>query len=147
MLISAAKTGRPVNVKKAQFISGEDMEKVVEKIRIAGNKNVIITERGNTYGYGDYVVDMRNLVTMRKIAPIVFDSTHSIQKGCSGGSNGSNRQFIEPLARAAVAIGVDSIFMEVHDNPETALSDGTSSVRLSNLEDILKSILEISGDK
>jgi|TARA_B110000977_G_scaffold201355_1_gene295541 2-dehydro-3-deoxyphosphooctonate aldolase (KDO 8-P synthase) len=147
MLISAAKTGRPVNVKKAQFISGEDMEKVVEKIRIAGNKNVIITERGNTYGYRDYVVDMRNLVTMRKIAPIVFDSTHSIQKGCSGGSNGSNRQFIEPLARAAVAIGVDSIFMEVHDNPETALSDGTSSVRLSNLEDILKSILEISGDK
>ena len=147
MLVAAAKTGRPINVKKAQFISGEDMEKVVEKIRIAGNKNIVITERGNIYGYGDFVVDMRNLVTMRKIAPLVFDATHSVQKGCSGGSKGSNRQFIEPLAKAAVAVGVDSVFMEVHDNPEAALSDGTSSVRLSKLKNILLNILEITGDK
>tara|TARA_Y100000034_G_scaffold72127_1_gene86981 strand:+ start:3703 stop:4509 length:807 start_codon:yes stop_codon:yes gene_type:complete len=147
MLVASAKTGLPINIKKAQFINGPDMEKVVEKVRISGNDNVVLTERGNIYGYGDYIVDMRNLITMRKFSPIVFDATHSVQKGCSGGSKGSNKHFIEPLAKAAVAVGVDGLFMESHDNPESAFSDGTSSIKLSGLRNILLNILEITGAK
>ena len=145
LLISAGNTGLSINIKKAQFVDGEDMEAVVGKIHSTGNKKVLLTERGNIYGYGNLVVDFRNIITMKKLAPVIFDATHSVQKGTKGGSKGSLREFIEPMARAAVAIGIDGLFMEVHDNPETALSDGSSSVRLSNLESILGRLLEINN--
>ena len=121
------------------------MERVVNKVVLSGNGNVLLTKRGNTFGYGDYVVDMRNLVTMRDYTPVIFDATHSVQKGCSGGSSGSNRHFIEPLAKAAVAVGVDGLFLEVHDNPDNALSDGTSSIKLSELEVMLNNICKVIG--
>lgn len=144
MLIASAKTGLPINIKKAQFINGADMEKAVEKVRLSGNENIVLTERGNIYGYNDYIVDMRNLVIMKQMAPIVFDATHSVQQGCSGGSKGCDTQFIEPLAKAAVAVGIDGLFMEVHDDPKKALSDGASSIVLANLENILINLLEIT---
>lgn len=137
MLVAAAKTGLTVNIKKGQFVSGNDTDRMVNKSTSTGNKKVLLTERGNTFGYGDYVVDYRNLVIMRDFAPTIFDVGHSLQKGCSGGSSGSNLHFAEPLMRAALAVGVDGIFMEVHDNPEKALSDGTSSIKLSDLSNIL----------
>lgn len=145
LLVASAKTNLPVNIKKAQFVNGVDMERAVNKVVLSGNDNVLLTERGNTFGYGDYVVDMRNLVTMRDYAPIIFDATHSVQKGCSGGSSGSNRHFIEPLAKAAAAVGVDGLFLEVHDDPDNALSDGTSSIKLSELEVMLNNICKVIG--
>ena len=147
MLVSAANTGLPINIKKGQFLSGENMERAVEKVRLSGNDNVILTERGNIYGYGDAIVDIRNIIIMKKFAPVIFDATHSVQKGCIGGSKGSNIQFIEPLAKAAMAVGVDGLFIETHDNPDRALSDGTSSIKLSNLEHTLEEILKINGDR
>ena len=143
LLVAAAKTGLPVNIKKAQFVEGKDMEKAVLKVRLSGNDNVLLTERGNIFGYGDYVVDMRNLITMRNYAPVIFDATHSVQKGCSGGSQGSNRHFVEPLAKAAAAVGIDGLFLETHNDPDTALSDGTSSIKLSDLESTLQNICKI----
>ena len=137
MLVAAAETGRMINVKKGQFVSGYDTKKMVDKIRLSGNNNVFLTERGNTYGYGDYIVDFRNLVIMKEYAPVIFDVGHSLQKGCSGGSSGSKIQFAEHYLRAALAIGVDGIFMEVHDDPQKALSDGTTSIKLDNLELLL----------
>ena len=145
LLVASAKTNLPVNIKKAQFVNGVDMERAVNKVVLSGNDNVVLTERGNTFGYGDYVVDMRNLVTMRDYAPVIFDATHSVQKGCSGGSSGSNRHFIEPLAKAAAAVGVDGLFLEVHDDPNNALSDGTSSIKLSELEVMLNNICKVIG--
>tara|TARA_B100002019_G_C21273911_1_gene604023 strand:- start:3320 stop:4123 length:804 start_codon:yes stop_codon:yes gene_type:complete len=143
LLLSAGNTGCGVNVKKAQFVEGDDMIKVVDKIKSTGNKNILLTERGNTYGYGSYVVDFTNIIKMRKISPVIFDATHSVQQGSKGGSCGSFREYIEPLARAGVAVGVDGLFMEVHDRPEEALSDGTSSIRLSNLKNILTRLVKI----
>lgn len=145
LLVAAAKTGLPVNIKKAQFVNGVDMERAVNKVIQSGNDNVVLTERGNTFGYGDYVVDMRNLVTMRDYTPVIFDATHSVQKGCSGGSSGSNRHFIEPLSKAAVAVGVDGLFLETHDDPTNALSDGTSSIPLNQLEEMLNNICKVIG--
>ena len=147
LLVSAGKTQKAVNVKKAQFIDGDDMKRVVGKIESTGNKNILLTERGNIYGYGNYVVDFTNIIKMRKLTPVIFDVTHSVQQGSKGGSSGSFREYIYPLAKAAVAVGIDGLFMEVHDRPEEALSDGTSSVRLSKLENILLNVLEITGDK
>ena len=143
LLVASAKTNLPVNIKKAQLINGLDMERVVDKVVLSENNKVVLTERGNTFGYGDYVVDMRNLVTMREYAPVIFDATHSVQKGCSGGSSGSNKHFIEPLAKAAVAVGVDGMFLEVHDDPDNALSDGTSSIKLSDFETMLNNICKV----
>jgi 2-dehydro-3-deoxyphosphooctonate aldolase (KDO 8-P synthase) len=143
LLVASAKTNLPVNIKKAQFVNGLDMERVVDKVVSSDNNKVVLTERGNTFGYGDYVVDMRNLVTMREYAPVIFDATHSVQKGCSGGSSGSNKHFIEPLAKAAVAVGVDGMFLEVHDDPDNALSDGTSSIKLSDFETMLNNICKV----
>jgi len=143
LLVAAAKTGLPVNIKKAQFVNGVDMERAVNKVVMSNNSNVVLTERGNTFGYGDYVVDMRNLVTMREYAPVIFDATHSVQKGCSGGSSGSNKHFVEPLAKAAVAVGIDGLFLEVHNTPDNALSDGTSSIKLDNLENVLNNICNV----
>lgn len=137
MITAAAKTGCVINIKKGQFVSGYDTDRMVDKAVQSGNSNVLLTERGNTFGYGDYIVDYRNLVVMREYTPVVFDATHCIQKGCSGGSSGSHRHFIEPLSSAAIAVGVDGLFMEVHDRPEEALSDGTSSIELSKLKNIL----------
>lgn len=134
MLVEAAKTGLPVNVKKGQFISAEDTERVVGKV---GGADVWLTERGNIFGYGNYIVDMRNLVIMKRYAPVIFDATHSVQQGAKGGSSGSQKEFIEPLAKAAVVVGVDGLFMEVHDNPDKALSDGTSSLDLKKLSLLL----------
>jgi len=140
MLVCASKTGLPVNVKKGQFISADDTEKVVDKVKQSGNSDVWLTERGNIFGYGNYIVDMRNLVIMKKYAPVIFDCTHSIQQGTKGGSSGSQKEFIEPLSKAAVSIGVDGIFMEVHDDPDNALSDGTSSLHLNDLSPLLKKL-------
>ena len=137
MLVEAAKTGLPVNVKKGQFISAEDTERVVGKV---GDADVWLTERGNIFGYGNYIVDMRNLVIMKRYAPVIFDATHSVQQGAKGGSSGSQKEFIEPLAKAAIAVGVDGLFMEVHDNPNKALSDGTSSLHLDDLTPLLKKL-------
>ena len=143
LLVAAAKTGLPVNIKKAQFVNGVDMERAVNKVVMSDNNNVILTERGNTFGYGDYIVDMRNLLIMKNYAPVIFDATHSVQKGCSGGSSGSNKHFVEPLAKAAAAIGIDGLFLEVHNNPDNALSDGTSSITLNNLENVLNNICKV----
>jgi 2-dehydro-3-deoxyphosphooctonate aldolase (KDO 8-P synthase) len=137
MLVCAAKTGLPINVKKGQFISAEDTEKIVDKVK---GSDVWLTERGNIFGYGSYVVDMRNLVIMKRFAPVIFDATHSVQQGAKGGSSGSQKEFIEPLAKAAVAVGVGGLFMEVHDNPDKALSDGTSSLDLKDLTPLLKKL-------
>jgi len=133
MIVAAAETKRIVNIKKGQFISGTDTERVVDKSFLAGNRSVFLTERGNTFGYGDYVVDYRNIQIMKKYAPVIFDVGHSLQKGCSGGSSGSNMEFAESLLRASLAVGVNGVFMEVHDDPVNALSDGTTSVKLSEL--------------
>ena len=138
LLVSAAKTGKIVNVKKGQFISGKDTDRITSKIKDSENDMIFLTERGNNFGYDDYIVDFRNITIMQKNAPVIFDVGHSLQRGCAGGSSGSNMEFAEPLLRAALAVGVEGIFMEVHDNPERALSDGTTSVKLSDLEPLLE---------
>tara|TARA_B100002019_G_C21247769_1_gene589354 strand:- start:504 stop:1316 length:813 start_codon:yes stop_codon:yes gene_type:complete len=143
LLISAANTGKIVNVKKGQFISGYDTDRIVGKIKGSNNDLIFLTERGNTFGYDDYIVDFRNISIMKKNAPVIFDVGHSLQRGCAGGSSGSHMEFAEPLLRAALAIGVEGIFMEVHDDPDNALSDGTTSVKLSSLKGLLERSLSL----
>lgn len=143
LIVAAAKTGKIINIKKAQFVSGYDTENMVKKSKHNGNDRVFLTERGNTFGYGDYIVDFRNLVIMRDYAPVVFDVGHSLQNGCSGGSSGSKIQFAESYLRAALAIGVNGIFMEVHDVPENALSDGTTSIKLDSLYELLNRNMDL----
>lgn len=145
LIVAAAKTGKIVNIKKAQFVSGYDTKKMVDKSRDSGNDKIFLTERGNTFGYGDYVVDFRNLVIMRDYAPVIFDVGHSLQNGCSGGSSGSKIQFAESYLRAALAVGVDGIFMEVHNDPQNALSDGTTSIKLDSLYELLNRNMDIWG--
>src|SRR4029077_16332171 len=139
LLVAAAKTRRVVNVKKGQFLSPWDMTNVVEKIASAGNTNIIITERGASFGYQNLVVDMRSFPIMQRTGyPVVFDVTHSVQlPGGQGHSSGGQPQFIEPLARAGVAAGVDGIFLETHDNPAKALSDGPNALPLQELLGLL----------
>jgi 2-dehydro-3-deoxyphosphooctonate aldolase (KDO 8-P synthase) len=146
LLEAAAKTGRIVNVKKAQFLSPWDMTNVAEKIAQAGNHRIILTERGASFGYQNLVVDMRSFPVLKKLGyPVVFDATHSIQlPGGQGHASGGQPEFIEPLARAAVAAGVDGIFLETHDNPEAALSDGANALPLSQLARLLKCLKELS---
>ncbi len=134
LLIAAAKTGRIVNVKKAQFLSPWDMTNVVEKIAASGNDKIILTERGASFGYQNLVVDMRSFPILQKLGyPVVFDVTHSVQlPGGQGHASGGQPEFIEPLARAGVAAGVDGIFLETHDNPQSALSDGANALPLRN---------------
>jgi 2-dehydro-3-deoxyphosphooctonate aldolase (KDO 8-P synthase) len=139
MIVAAAETNKIINIKKGQFISGHDTERVVNKSILSGNNKVFLTERGNNFGYGDYVVDFRNIQIMKNYAPVIFDLGHSLQKGCSGGSSGSNMKYAETLLRAALGVGVSGVFMEVHDDPKNALSDGNTSVKLSNLDVLLKS--------
>ena len=139
LLIAAAKTGRVINVKKPQFLSPWDMGNVVEKLESTGNKKIILTERGSTFGYQNLVVDMRSFPVMQRTGyPVVFDVTHSVQlPGGQGHASGGQPQFIEPLARAGVAAGVDGIFLETHDNPAKALSDGPNALPLSHLLGLL----------
>lgn len=146
LLLAAAKTGRIVNVKKAQFLSPWDMANVVEKIASTGNRNILLTERGASFGYQNLVVDMRSFPVLQKLGyPVVFDVTHSIQlPGGQGHASGGQPEFIETLARAGVAAGVDGVFLETHDNPSQALSDGPNALPLSLLPGLLKRLKELS---
>ncbi|MGP1366327.1 MAG: 3-deoxy-8-phosphooctulonate synthase [Schwartzia sp. (in: firmicutes)] len=145
LLYTAAQTGRVINVKKGQFLAPKDMRNVVDKLLEGGNSNILLTERGASFGYNNLVVDMRSFPIMRSFGyPVVFDATHSVQlPGGAGTSSAGNREYVEYLARAAVGAGVDALFMEVHDNPEEALCDGPNSVYLDKLEDLLKDALAI----
>ena len=145
LLIAAAKTGKIINVKKGQFLAPWDMANVIKKIEESGNKNILITERGASFGYNTLVSDMRSLPIMAKNGyPVIFDATHSVQQpGGQGESSGGQREFVEHLSRAAVAVGVAGIFMETHQDPDNAPSDGPNMIPLSNLENLLKQLLEI----
>ncbi len=144
LLVAAAKTGRAVNVKKGQFVAPWDMRHAVEKITQSGNSRVFLTERGATFGYNNLVVDMRSLPVMRALAPVVFDGTHSVQTpSAANGVSGGQPEFIPLLARAAVAAGVDGVFLEVHDNPAEAKSDGANALDLKNLRPLLETLLAI----
>jgi 2-dehydro-3-deoxyphosphooctonate aldolase (KDO 8-P synthase) len=144
LLLAAAKTGCVVNVKKGQFMAPQDMKNVVAKIQSAGNEKVLLTERGATFGYNNLVVDFRSLEIMKQMdCGVVFDATHSVQlPGGEGNRSGGQRQFIEPLARAAVAVGINGLFMEVHDKPDQALSDGPNACPLDRLPALLEQLLE-----
>jgi len=146
LLIAAAKTGRIVNVKKAQFLSPWDMGNVTEKIASAGNPKIILTERGASFGYNNLVVDMRSFPVLQKLGyPVVFDVTHSVQlPGGQGHASGGQPEFIESLARAGVAAGIDGIFLETHDNPAAALSDGPNALPLTQLPQLLARLKELS---
>jgi 2-dehydro-3-deoxyphosphooctonate aldolase (KDO 8-P synthase) len=145
LLVAAGKTGKPVNIKKGQFLAPWDMSNVAKKIESTGNSKIMLTERGASFGYNNLVCDLRSLGFMRELGyPVVLDVTHSLQlPGGRGDSTGGNREFIAPLARAGVAFGIDALFMEVHDNPDKALSDGANSFRLYDLEGLLRQIKEI----
>jgi 2-dehydro-3-deoxyphosphooctonate aldolase (KDO 8-P synthase) len=147
LIIAAAKSGRVVNLKKGQFLAPWEMENAIEKVLSAGNKNILLTERGASFGYQNLVVDMRSFPMMRKLGyPVIFDVTHSVQlPGGEGKSSGGQPEFIEPLARAGVAAGVDGVFLEVHDNPAKALSDGTNALPLDNLRLLLSRLSEIAA--
>jgi len=146
LLLAAAKTGRIINVKKAQFLSPWDMGNVAEKIAATGNEKIILTERGASFGYNNLVVDMRSFPVMKKFGyPVVYDVTHSIQlPGGQGHASGGQPEFIEPLARAGVAAGVDGVFLETHDNPAAALSDGPNALPLAELPGLLARLKELS---
>ncbi len=149
LVVAAALSGRPVNIKKGQFVSPWDMRHAVEKCRDAGNTRVFLTERGASFGYNNLVVDMRSLAIMRKFTPVVFDATHSVQLPSSqagengGATSGGQPEFIPLLARAAVAAGVDGVFMEVHDNPKEAKSDGANALESTKLRGVLKELLAV----
>ncbi len=145
LLTAAARTGKPVNVKKGQFVSPWDMKNAVNKLRGAGSTKIMLVERGASFGYNNLVVDMRSLPVMRSFGcPVIYDATHSVQlPGGAGGSSGGQREFIAPLARAAVATGIDGLFMEIHPEPEKALCDGPNSIRLDEIEGILLQLLRI----
>lgn len=147
LLLAAARTGRIVNVKKGQFLAPWDAENILEKIASAGNRQILLTERGTSFGYNNLVVDFKSLPVMRGFGfPVVFDATHSVQLPGGGGIQSSGQaEFIEPLARAAVAVGVDGLFCEVHENPEAALSDGANALRLDRLESMLNQLKEIDS--
>ena len=145
LILAAAKSGRAVNVKKGQFLAPQDARNIVDKVREAGGEKLLLTERGASFGYNNLVVDMRSLPIMRSFGvPVVFDVTHSLQlPGGLGHATGGQAEYIEPLARAGVACGVDAVFMEVHDNPEKALSDGPNALPLQRLEALLSMIRDI----
>ncbi len=144
LLIAAAHTGRPVNIKKGQFVAPADMRHAVEKVRQSGNQQVSLTERGASFGYNNLVVDMRALPQLRAFAPVIFDATHSVQTPSAGpGVSGGQPEFIPTLARAAVAAGIDGIFLETHANPAQAKSDGANALPLANLQPLLEQLLRI----
>jgi 2-dehydro-3-deoxyphosphooctonate aldolase (KDO 8-P synthase) len=144
LLVAAARTGRAINVKKGQFVAPWDMSHAIEKIRSTGNERVSLTERGASFGYNNLVVDYRSLAIMRKLAPVVFDGTHSVQQpSAANGVSGGQPEFIPLLARAAVAAGVDGIFLEVHDDPANAKSDGANALDLKLLKPLLERLMAI----
>jgi len=149
LVVAAALSGRPINIKKGQFVSPWDMRYAVEKCREAGNTKVFLTERGTSFGYNNLVVDMRSLSIMRKFGPVVFDATHSVQLPSaqadekSPAVSGGQPEFIPVLARAAVAAGVDGVFLEVHDNPKIAKSDGANALESTKLREVLKELLAV----
>ncbi len=146
LLVSAGKTQKWVNIKKGQFMSPWDMKNAVEKVYSTGNKNVMLTERGTFFGYNNLVNDMRSLIVMAELGvPVIFDATHSVQlPGGAGSCSSGQRQYIAPLARAAAAIGINGLFMEVHPDPDNALCDGPNSIRLADVENLIKQIKEIN---
>lgn len=144
LLIAAAETGRAVNIKKGQFVAPADMKHAVQKVRESGSARVFLTERGASFGYNNLVVDMRSLPIMRAFSPVVFDATHSVQTpSAANGVSGGQPEFIPVLARAAVAAGVDGIFLEVHNNPAEAKSDGANALRLDMLRPLLEQLLAV----
>ena len=145
LLVAAAKTGKCVNVKKAQFLAAWDMKNCVEKVRESGNHNVMLCERGTSFGYNTLVVDMTGLRVMKDFnVPVIFDATHSVQKpGGNGTSSGGNRQYVEYLAKAALAVGVDGLFMETHPDPDNAKSDGPNMVLLSEMKELLSKLQKV----
>lgn len=145
LLVAAAKTGKCVNIKKAQFLAPWDMKNCLEKVRQAGNENVMLCERGTSFGYNTLVVDMTGLRVMKEFGvPVIFDATHSVQKpGGNGTSTGGNRQYVEYLAKAAISVGVDGLFMETHPDPDHAMSDGPNMVPLSEMKELLGKLIRI----
>lgn len=146
LLVAAAKTGKLINVKKAQFLAPWDMKNVIGKLYDSGNDNVMLCERGTSFGYNNLVVDMTSLVEMAKLdVPVIFDATHSVQKpGGKGNTTGGNREYVKYLARAAAAVGVDGFFFEVHPDPDKGLSDGPNMVKLEDMEELLKELIAIN---
>lgn len=147
LLIAAGRTGRVVNIKKGQFVAPGDMRHAIEKVTSTGNEKVSLTERGSSFGYNNLVVDMRGLVIMRDFGhPVIFDATHSVQlPGASGTTSGGQPRFIAPLARAAAAVGIDGLFVEVHEEPERAKSDGANALRLDQLDGLLRQVRTIAA--
>lgn len=149
LLVAAGETGRPVNVKKGQFMAPGDMQHAVRKVTATGNEGVLLTERGTTFGYHNLVVDFRGVPLMRAFCPVVFDATHSVQRpGGAGTVSAGDREFVAPLARAAVATGVDALFLEIHPDPDRARSDGPNSLSLTAVEPLLRTLLalrEVAG--
>ena len=147
LLVAAARTGRPVNVKKGQFLSPWEMKNVVEKLVTSGATQILLTERGSSFGYQNLVVDFRSIPVMRDLGfPVIFDATHSVQRpGALGSSSGGDRQFIEMLARAAIAAGADGIFVEVHEDPARALSDGANALPLARLPALLQDVRRLAA--
>ena len=145
LLVAAAKTGKMINVKKAQFLAPWDMANVVKKIEESGNDKIMLCERGTSFGYNTLVVDMTGIVEMKKFGyPVVMDATHSVQKpGGKGNATGGNRAYVEPLAKAAIAAGADALFFEVHPNPDDALSDGPNMVKLEEFEALIKRVIKV----
>ncbi len=146
LLLAAAATGKIINVKKGQFLAPWDMKNIIDKIVSCGNRNILLTERGTSFGYNTLVSDFRAIPIMQKFGyPVIFDATHSVQQpGGRGTSSGGEREFVSVLAKAAVAVGADGIFLEVHENPDKAPSDGPNMVPLKNLEELLESLLKLS---
>ena len=145
LLVASGKTGKIINIKKAQFLAPWDMKNVISKIESTGNKNIMLCERGSCFGYNNLVVDMTSIPEMKKFGyPVVFDATHSVQKpGGNGTSTGGNREMVPYLAKAAIAVGADGLFMEVHQNPEAALSDGSNSISLEDVNCVLSELIKI----
>ena len=143
LLVAAARTGKTVNIKKAQFLSGEDMLYPVQKVRESGNNDVWLTERGNIYGYNNLVVDFRNIAVMKNIVPtVIMDCTHSVQRpGAAGGSTGGNREYVPAMALAAKAFGATGFFFEIHPDPDKAMSDGPNMVTLKDFENIVRTLI------
>ena len=147
LVVAAARTGKCINVKKGQFLAPKDMKNVIGKVEACGNPNLLLTERGAAFGYNTLVVDMRGLAIMRELGyPVCMDATHSVQiPGGNGTSSGGQSQYVPQMARAAAAVGIDALFLEVHDNPAEALSDGPNMVALKDLEKLLTQVLAIDS--
>ncbi len=144
LIVAAAQTGKALNIKKGQFMAPWDMANAVQKARSAGNDNILLTERGTTFGYNRLVTDFRGLLQMREFAPVCFDATHSTQEpGGLGHASGGQRQFAEPLARAAMAVGADALFIETHPDPDKAKSDAASQIALPDMEGVLERCLRV----